>query len=54
MLEPGGQTTVAVEVRNAAGNPVSGSDVTLFVVDEAVLALTGYQLRDQRGVLSRA
>lgn len=53
VLEPGGQTTVAVEVRNAAGNPVSGSDVTLFVVDEAVLALTSYQLRDPRQTFYR-
>ncbi len=46
VLEPGGVTFVDVEVRDAAGNLVKGSDVTVVVVDEAVLALTNYQLAD--------
>ncbi|MEO8435869.1 MAG: alpha-2-macroglobulin family protein [Pyrinomonadaceae bacterium] len=45
-LEPGGQTTVGVEVKDAAGKPMSGSEVAVVVVDEAVLALTNYQLAD--------
>ncbi|MBI1766151.1 MAG: Ig-like domain-containing protein [Acidobacteria bacterium] len=45
-LEPGGTTAVNVEVRDAAGQPVRGGEVALVVVDEAVLALTGYKLGD--------
>ncbi len=45
-LEPGGSTTVDVTVRDAAGQPVPGAEVALIVVDEAVLALTGYTLAD--------
>ncbi len=45
-LEPGGTTNVDVELRDAAGKPVAGGEVALVVVDEAVLALTGYKLGD--------
>ena len=45
-LEPGGETTVAVEVKDAAGRPVEGSELAVVVVDESVLALTGYKLED--------
>jgi hypothetical protein len=45
-LEPGGQTTVDVAVRDASGRPVAGAEVAVVVVDEAVLALTGYELAD--------
>jgi uncharacterized protein YfaS (alpha-2-macroglobulin family) len=45
-LEPGGTTTVEVVVRDAAGQAVRGGEVALVVVDEAVLALTGYKLGD--------
>ncbi|HJQ70655.1 MAG TPA: alpha-2-macroglobulin family protein [Blastocatellia bacterium] len=45
-LEPGGETTVAVEVRDSAGRAVSGSEVAVVVVDEAILGLTGYRLGD--------
>jgi alpha-2-macroglobulin len=45
-LEPGGTTSVDVDVRDAAGAPVKDAEVALVVVDEAVLALTGYQLPD--------
>ena len=45
-LEPGGATTVDLEVRDAAGKPVRGSEVAVIVVDEAVLALTDYKLAD--------
>lgn len=43
-LEPGIETSVAVSVTNAAGEPVADAEVALVVVDEAVLALTNYQL----------
>ena len=45
-LEPGTQTVVNVEVKDAAGKPVVGSEIALVVVDEAILALTGYRIDD--------
>ena len=45
-LEPGGTTTVDVEVRAASGKPVRGGEVAVVVVDEAVLALTRYETPD--------
>ncbi len=45
-LEPGGETTVAVEVRDAEGRAVAGSEIAVVVVDEAILGLTGYRLGD--------
>ncbi len=45
-VEPGSDTTVTVEVSDADRNPVSGADVAIVVVDEAVLSLTGYDLAD--------
>ncbi len=41
--DPGAKTTIEVVVKDAAGKPVADSEVALFAVDEAVLALTGYQ-----------
>src|SRR5215470_6214703 len=45
-LEPGGETTVDVELRDAAGKPAQNAEVALVVVDESVLALSGYKLAD--------
>ncbi|MFO0664057.1 MAG: alpha-2-macroglobulin family protein [Polyangiaceae bacterium] len=45
-LDPGGSTTVAVDVKDSAGNTAANADVALFVVDEAVLALTAYKTPD--------
>jgi uncharacterized protein YfaS (alpha-2-macroglobulin family) len=45
-LEPGTETVVNVEVRDAASRPVAGSEVAVVVVDESVLALTNYKLED--------
>lgn len=45
-LEPGAKTRVAVKVADADGEAVAGAEVLLIVVDEAVLALTGYRLPD--------
>lgn len=45
-LEPGGSTTLEVLVHDAADRPVAGSEVAAVVVDEAVLALAGYDLLD--------
>jgi alpha-2-macroglobulin len=44
--EPGAETYVDVELRDAGGQPVNGGDVALVVVDEAVLALSNYKLAD--------
>jgi uncharacterized protein YfaS (alpha-2-macroglobulin family) len=53
-LEPGGETTVAVEVKDAAGKPVQGSELAVVVVDESILALTGYKLEDPVSVFYAA
>jgi uncharacterized protein YfaS (alpha-2-macroglobulin family) len=45
-LEPGGETTVALTLTDAAGSPVPGAELAVVVVDEAILALTNYQLTD--------
>ena len=45
-LDPGVDTSVTIDVTDAAGRPVAGADVAVVVVDEAVLALTGYELAD--------
>ena len=45
-LVPGAKTRVSVNVRDAEGRPLEGSEVALVVVDESVLALTGYSIRD--------
>jgi hypothetical protein len=49
-LEPGGQTSLEVRLKDAQGRPVSGGEVAVVVVDEAVLALTGYKIADPLGV----
>ncbi|MCK5797594.1 MAG: hypothetical protein KAI47_10445, partial [Deltaproteobacteria bacterium] len=45
-LSPGSKTVIGVTVRDAAGAPVVGAGVAVVVVDESVLALTGYRLAD--------
>ncbi|HYR12367.1 MAG TPA: alpha-2-macroglobulin family protein [Longimicrobium sp.] len=42
---PDSPGSVEVEVRDAAGRPVRDAEVAVVVVDEAVLALTGFQLQ---------
>ncbi len=49
-LEPSGETSVDVEVRDAVGQPVAASEVAVVVVDESVLALTNYKLVDPLSV----
>jgi hypothetical protein len=49
-LPPGGETTLDVRLRDSAGRPVAGADVAVAVVDEAVLALTGYRFPDPMAV----
>src|SRR5207249_3944942 len=49
-LAPGGSTAVEVSLKDAAGKPVVGGQVAVVVVDESVLALTGYKLIDPMDV----
>ena len=49
-LEPGEDTWLDVTVRDASGEPVSGVELAVVVVDEAILGLTGYQLTDPLSV----
>ena len=46
VLEPGAETLVDVEVKDAQGRSVAGTDTAVVVVDESVLALTDYKLID--------
>lgn len=43
-IEPGARLGVVARVKDQAGQPVEGAQVLLYAVDEAVLALSGYQL----------
>ena len=45
-LEPGGETTLDLLVKDAGGQPVADAELAVVVVDEAMLALTNYQLAD--------
>jgi hypothetical protein len=45
-LAPGGETVLDVTLRDSAGRPVANGEAAVVVVDEAVLALTGYRLPD--------
>jgi uncharacterized protein YfaS (alpha-2-macroglobulin family) len=53
-LEPGAQTVVHVTVQEAGGLAVEGAEVAAVVVDEAVLALTGYQIADPVAIFYRS
>ena len=53
VVEPGAATSIAVQVTDAGGAPVEGADVLLIVVDEAVLAVSGYELIDPIDVFYR-
>jgi len=41
-LSPGGDTTLALSLKDADGKPISGGQVALAVVDEALLAIADY------------
>ena len=43
-LEPGEEANVSVTVTDAQNQPVNNAEIALVVVDEAILALTNYQL----------
>ncbi|HEX8923093.1 MAG TPA: alpha-2-macroglobulin family protein, partial [Pyrinomonadaceae bacterium] len=50
VLEPGAETVVDVQVKDAQGRNVQGTDTAVVVVDESVLALTRYRLGDPLSV----
>jgi hypothetical protein len=43
-VEPAGRTTVDIDVKDAKGVAVPGAEVAVVVVDESILALSGYTL----------
>ena len=45
-IDPGGSTRVDVAVKGPLGKPVAGAELSVVVVDEAVLALTDYKTPD--------
>ena len=45
-IEPGGRTTLDLRLTDIQGRPVSGAELAVVVVDEAILGLTNYQLAD--------
>jgi uncharacterized protein YfaS (alpha-2-macroglobulin family) len=45
-LAPGGETTLDIVVKDSASQPVIGAELGVVVVDEAILALSNYQLAD--------
>jgi len=45
-IEPGGKTTLDLELKDANGNPVADAELAVVVVDESILALTNYQMGD--------
>ncbi|HSF80912.1 MAG TPA: alpha-2-macroglobulin family protein [Anaerolineales bacterium] len=49
-LEPGGETEISITLKNADGEPVAGAELAVVVVDEAILALSNYQLADPIGM----
>ena len=53
VVKPGASTSIAVEVNDAGGAPVEGANVLLIVVDEAVLAVSDFQLTDPIDVFYR-
>jgi hypothetical protein len=42
-IGPGGSTVIGVDVKDNRGQAVSSADMAVYVVDEAVLALSGYK-----------
>ncbi len=49
-LEPGSETTIDVLLKDANGQAVPGAELAVVVVDEAILALSNYQLGDPLSV----
>ncbi|MBI4851651.1 MAG: Ig-like domain-containing protein [Acidobacteria bacterium] len=43
-VEPGGETVIELNLKDSNNKPVENGEVALFVVDEAILALSGYKM----------
>ena len=43
-VEPGGETTLDLVLKDASGEPVEDAELAVVVVDEAILALTNYYM----------
>ena len=54
VVEPGESTSITVDVTDASGDPVEGAELLVVAVDEAVLALTGYELLDPLDIFYRS
>jgi uncharacterized protein YfaS (alpha-2-macroglobulin family) len=54
VLAPGGKTTIDLRVKDAMGKSVEGAELAVLVVDESVLALSGYSLPDPISVFYQA
>ncbi len=48
--QPGEIVDISAQISDHLGNPISGSEVTLFAVDEGVLSLTGHKTPDPHHV----
>jgi uncharacterized protein YfaS (alpha-2-macroglobulin family) len=53
-LAPGGETKVDIQVKDHNGEPVANSEVAVVIVDEAVLALSRYNVADPMAVFYTA
>jgi hypothetical protein len=51
VVEPGEDVDIEVRVADALDAPAAGGEVALWVVDEAILALAGYELPDPLAVV---
>jgi alpha-2-macroglobulin len=51
VLEPGATTQIDVDVKDPSGRPAADAEVAVVVVDEAVLALSGYKTPDPLAAL---
>lgn len=46
VLSPADKTTILVQVSDSNGRPIANAEVALWVVDEAILALSNYRIQD--------
>ncbi|MDG2124092.1 MAG: MG2 domain-containing protein, partial [Verrucomicrobiales bacterium] len=53
VVEPGDEVEVEVRVRDGNGEPVEDAEVTLFAVDDGILAITGYSRPEPWGNFHR-
>lgn len=49
-LSPGGETKIAVAVKDHTGKSIAGSEVAVIIVDESILALSKYDIADPLGI----